>query len=99
MTPAQVIRRLRRKLLEEVRTGKLGWYYISMASEAGFAGAVVVEARGPAEANNLMHSLGLYQEGCESLCLPVPEEALPMIKDSEKYRLLNKREAENLGGG
>lgn len=97
MNSAQVARRLRRKLLAEVRTGQLGWYYISMASPTGFKGAAVVEARGPIEANFLFHNLGFYQEGCETLCLPVPEAALPHIKPSEKYRLLNETEALNLG--
>lgn len=41
--------RIRSSLFKDVTTGKLGWYYISVA-DTEFRGGYLIEARGPTEA-------------------------------------------------
>lgn len=58
--------RIRTMLLEEVRTGTLAWYYISVASVGQFHGGYFVQARGPTEAWTLLHRLGWYPYGTDA---------------------------------
>jgi len=86
----EIAQRIQTLLLEELRAGKLGWYYVSVADDDEFKGGYFIEARGPTEANHLLHTLGWWVQGCCTKTQgPLPEEKIP---ESYRWRRLSKEE-------
>lgn len=102
-TPRDQVRRqnVARMLLEELKQGERRWYYISFGSFNPAHGGVVVHAFGPTDAWRMMHTLDLYPRdadpGDTGTHGPIPEEVLPKIPEEQRWRLLSKTEATNLG--
>jgi hypothetical protein len=87
-------------LLEEVKTGKLGWYYISISNLSEFYGGCLIEARGPTEAWFLMHRLGIYPAGgsySTSTSGPFDPEPMQKIPEEQRWRRLSQEEVHTLG--
>jgi len=53
----------RRKLEEAEASHRLGWYYLSFATEYQFLGAAVVQARGPFTAETRCRELKIHPGG------------------------------------
>lgn len=77
------------------------WFYISIArpkDEGGFVGGCYIKARGPIEANSLMHLLDLYPRGCdaETMTIDIDEKHQPFTEglhaEGKTYRLLTAEE-------
>jgi hypothetical protein len=90
------IDRIRRLLLEDVKTGSLSWFYISVA-DTEFRGGYVIQARGPTEAWTLFHRLDWGYKGANTITCPIPEEQMVNIPASMRWRKLTKDEANKLG--
>lgn len=85
-------------VLEEVKSGTLDWYYISIAGDAGFYGAYLIQARGPNEAWNLLHLCFGVPEEHETLSNgPVPDAVMAKVPVELRWRLLTRDEAEKIG--
>jgi hypothetical protein len=98
MTPDEKLKRFQGLLLEDVLSGKLRWFYISMAGPKGFIGGVFIEARGPTEAWRLLHGLGLYPpgSGAETQTYEVPAEKVAYVTADRTYRRLSKADLEKM---
>jgi hypothetical protein len=83
------IDRIRRLLLEDVKTGSLSWFYISVA-DTEFRGGYVIQARGPTEAWTLFHRLDWGYKGANTITCPIPEEQMVNIPASMRWRKLTK---------
>ena len=91
--------RMRKLLLEELKTGTPQWYYISVAGEE-FQGGFVLRGYGPTDAWLYLHRLGLYPLGSgfsTQTCGPIDEAVMQKIPEEKRWRRLNKEEATNLG--
>ncbi len=75
---------------DEEAKGELAWWYLSFADEAGFNGAILVQAFGPLTARITVANLGLSPGG-EMLAVQVPEEG-PLPAESYRNRLLSREE-------
>lgn len=84
-----------KRLLPELKHGKLEWWYISVAGPDGFDSAWLIEARGPTEAWCLLHRLYRMPDGCETNTWgPV---IVASVSEDKRWRRLNRTEAEGLG--
>lgn len=73
-------------ILEEESHQPPGWWYLSYATEAGFVGGVIVEARGFTSAVMLVNLLSIRPGPGQVMGLPLPPEKVP--PDSYRYRPL-----------
>lgn len=84
-------------LLNEVKKGKLRWYYVSMATQTEFRGGFHIEARGPAEVVLLMHGLRFREDGTElQIVDPIDTEIVKEIPESMRWRKLSLEEVKSI---
>lgn len=89
--------RIRNLMLDEAKTEKLDWYYISVADEK-FRGGYLIKAQGPTVAWRFLHAFGWWVDGCStSTNGPISDEVMAKIPDDMRWRKLTKDEALNLG--
>lgn len=90
-------KRLAELLLPELKAGRLAWYYISLAG-AEFHGGFLVRACGPINAGMMLHQLGWYVPGCETLTSgPITPEIMSKIPQEMRWRRLSQAESMSLG--
>ena len=87
-------------LLPELKNGVEEWYYISIADEKEFYGGYLVKGYGFTDAWCKVHNLNWFPRGgrhSTETTGPISEETMAKIPTSQRWRRLNKEEAENLG--
>jgi hypothetical protein len=100
MSQEQRVAQLREKiaalLLEEVKAGKMDWWYISVADEKEFKGGYIIEARGRTEAWCLFHSLNWCPKDVSTQVTGPITEEMGRVPEGFRWRRLTKEEALSL---
>lgn len=66
------------------------WQYVSFADEV-FRGVVIIKAHGITDAVTKIHALNINPGG-QVICLPMPNEMLAQVHESDRERLLTKED-------
>lgn len=102
MTDRERRQRMASMLLAELapEDAQRQWYYISQATEEGFAGGLFVHAFGPTDAFMIVHRLNLYVEGSETQTTgPILAEKMANVPADWRWRLLSREEVEKGANG
>lgn len=85
-------------LLPELQSGKLEWYYISVARPGKFDSGWLIKARGPTEAWCILHRIYKMPEGCNTDTTgPLPDDFAAKVPAGLLWSKLTETEAKNLG--
>lgn len=93
-----MLERFRELMLDEMKEGKLRWYFISTANEQEFTGGWLVRALGPTHAVHTLHVMGWFPKGSSTQTTgPIPGDAVDRVPHELRWTKLTKEQAENLG--
>lgn len=93
-----MIERYRELMIDELKEGKLRWYFVSTANEQDFTGGWLVRALGPTHAVSILHTMGWFPRGSTTQTQgPFPGEAVDRVPMDQRWTKLTKEQAENLG--